>query len=179
MKEKKRDLKAYDIHFAGLKDGEHLFEYQIDNHFFELFDYHEFNEVSQRVSVRLQKKSTLMELHFLSQGTVNVNCDITDEPFDLPTESSLNLVVKFGEEYNDDNEELLILPQGEHTLNVAQYIYEILVLSVPAKRVNPNTQSFAQAMETLEALSPKELDEAEDDSQIDPRWNELRKLLNK
>jgi hypothetical protein len=50
---------------------------------------------------------------------------------------------------------------------------------VPAKRVNPNTQSFAQAMETLEALSPKELDEAEDDSQIDPRWNELRKLLNK
>ena len=89
------------------------------------------------------------------------------------------MVVKFGEEYNDDNEDLLILPQGEHTLNVAQYIYEILVLSVPSKRVNPNTQSFAQAMETLEALSPKELDEAEDDSQIDPRWNELRKLLNK
>ena len=69
-----------------------------------------------------------------------------------------------------------LFSQGEHTLNVAQYIYEILVLSVPAKRVNPNTQSFAQAMETLEALSPKELDEAEDDSQIDPRWNELRKL---
>ena len=129
--------------------------------------------------MRLQKKSTLLELDFSAQGTININCDITDEPFDLPTQAQSHLVVKFGEEYNDDNEELLILPQGEHTLNVAQYIYEILVLSVPAKRVNPNTQSFAQAMETLEALSPKELDEAEDDSQIDPRWNELRKLLNK
>ena len=46
MKDKKRDLKAYDIHFAGLKDGEHLFEYQVDNHFFELFDYQEFNSVN-------------------------------------------------------------------------------------------------------------------------------------
>ena len=64
MKDKKRDLKAYDIHFAGLKDGEHLFEYQVDNHFFEFFDYHEFNSVNHLVQVRLQKKSTLLELDF-------------------------------------------------------------------------------------------------------------------
>ena len=179
MKDKKRDLKAYDIHFAGLKDGEHLFEYQIDNHFFELFDYHEFNQVNQRVSVHLKKKSTLLELHFLSQGTVNVNCDITDEPFDLPTEGTLDLVVKFGDSYNDDNDELLILPQGEHTLSVAQYIYEMIVLSVPAKRINSQAENLAEVLDTIDAFSPKELEEAADDSQTDPRWDELKKLLNK
>ena len=144
-----------------------------------MFDYHEFNEVSQRVSVRLQKKSTLMELHFLSQGTVNVNCDITDEPFDLPTESSLNLVVKFGETYNDDNDELLILTQGEHTLSVAQYIYEMIVLSVPAKRINTQATNLSEVLDTIDSFSPKELEVAADDSQTDPRWDELRKLLNK
>ena len=65
--------------------------------------------------MHLQKKSTLLELDFSAQGTINVNCDITDEPFDLPTEGALDLVVKFGDSYNDDNDELLILPQGEHT----------------------------------------------------------------
>ena len=179
MKDKKRDLKAYDIHFAGLKDGEHLFEYQIDNHFFKLFDYHEFNEVSQRVSVHLVKKSTLLELHFSSQGIVNVNCDLTDEPFDLPCEATLHLVVKFGEAYNDDNEELLILPQGEHTLSVAQYIYEMIILSVPAKRINTHAANLDEVLDTIEAFSPKELETAPDDSQTDPRWDELRKLLNK
>ena len=108
-----------------------------------------------------------------------MNCDITNEPFDLPTEGSLFLVVKFGEIYNDDNDELLILPEGEHTLNVAQYIYEMLILSVPAKRIHPNIDSFPEALEALEALSPKEQEVAEDLSQIDPRWNELQKLLNK
>ena len=179
MKDRKRLLKAYDIHFAGLKIGEHLFEYQIDNHFFELFDYTEFNDVSEQVSVCLKKKSNLLELKFSTKGTVNVNCDITNAPFDLPTEGSLFLVVKFGEIYNDDNDELLILPEGEHTLNVAQYIYEMLILSVPAKRIHPNIDSFPEALEALEALSPKEQEVAEDLSQIDPRWNELQKLLNK
>ena len=120
-----------------------------------------------------------MELHFLSQGTVNVNCDITDEPFDLPTESSLNLVVKFGETYNDDNDELLILPQGEHTLSVAQYIYEMIVLSVPAKRINTQATNLSEVLDTIDSFSPKELEVAADDSQTDPRWDELRKLLNK
>ena len=87
--------------------------------------------------------------------------------------------MKFGEIYNDDNDELLILPEGEHTLNVAQYIYEMLILSVPAKRIHPNIDSFPEALEALEALSPKEQEVAEDLSQIDPRWNELQKLLNK
>ena len=179
MKDNKREFRAYDIHFAGLKDGKHLFEYHIDNHFFNLFDYHEFNDVNQEVTIHLDKKSTLLELNFFSKGTVNVNCDITDEPFDLPTEGQLHLVIKFGESYNDDNEELLILPQGEHTVNIAQYIYEMIILSVPAKRVNPNARDFSKALETLESLSPKETEIAADDSQIDPRWDELRKLLNK
>ena len=88
------------------------------------------------------------------------------------------LVVKFGEEYNDDDEELLILPHGEHQLEIAQYLYELIVLSIPAKRVHPdviNGSMHSEVLDKLEALAPKENHIAP--QAIDPRWESLKKLI--
>lgn len=174
---KMRKLKEYDISFAGLKQGSHQFDYHIDKHFLELFAFDEVNDIDQIVTVLLEKKSNLMELHFSSKGTVNVNCDLSNEPFDLAVSGTLFLVVKFGEEYNDEDEELLILPQGEHQLNVAQYIYELIVLSIPAKRVHPDVLSgemHSEVLDRLEALAPKEYHPTET---VDPRWESLKNLI--
>ena len=51
-----------------------------------------------------------MELEMKAKGTVNVNCDLTSEPYDQKIKADLELVVKFGDEYNDDNDEILIIP---------------------------------------------------------------------
>ena len=75
---KMRKLKEYDISFAGLKQGSHQFDYHIDKHFLELFAFDEVNDIDQIVTVLLEKKSNLMELHFSSKGTVNVNCDLSN-----------------------------------------------------------------------------------------------------
>ncbi len=83
------------------------------------------------------KKSTLLELDFKSEGKATVTCDLSNEPFELPMVGALDLVVKFGEEYNDNNEEVLILPHGEHQLDLSQYIYEMIVLAVPLKKIHP------------------------------------------
>ena len=118
-----------------------------------------------------------MELHFHNKGIVNVNCDVSNEPFDLAVEGTLFLVVKFGEEYNDDDEEILILPHGEYQLNVAQYIYELIVLSIPAKRVHPdvlNGTMHSAVLDKLEALAPRE---HHNTMTIDPRWESLKKLI--
>ncbi|HAI44585.1 MAG TPA: hypothetical protein DCM40_44050, partial [Maribacter sp.] len=72
---------------------------------------------------------TMMEVDMNASGTVNVACDITSEPYDQSISGDLHLVVKFGEEYNDEDDEILILPHGEHQLNIAQYVYEMLVLA--------------------------------------------------
>jgi hypothetical protein len=39
-----KDLKEFNIPFVGLKEGKHLFEYKIDNTFFELYNYSEFEK---------------------------------------------------------------------------------------------------------------------------------------
>jgi len=176
-----KKFKAYEIQFVGLKVGRHHYDYQIDNAFFELFEYHEFNSVDVKAELSLEKKSTMLELDFKVTGVVNVNCDVTNEPYDQPIDGALSMVIKFGEEYNDENEELLIIPHGEYKIQVQQYIYEAIVLSVPYKRIHPGVEDGSldsEILDKLEELAPKEKEEKDSDEEIDPRWNELKKLLN-
>ena len=189
--------KDFLIQFSGLKAGEHRFEYHIENDFFDLFNYDEFNNVNINVEAILLKKETMMELFLSHKGTVNVPCDVTNEDFDLSVNGSLKLIVKFGEEFNNDNEELLILPHEAFQFSLAQFIYEMIVLSVPYKRVHP---SIADDYETedefsgLDFLDDEDLEMIHDDGltdtenettgddspenkETDPRWDELKKLL--
>jgi uncharacterized metal-binding protein YceD (DUF177 family) len=173
------NLKEYLIPFVGLKIGKHQFDYQIDNTFFKNFDYNEFNDVSVKVDIVLEKKNTMLELDFKHKGTVNVPCDVSGEEFDLSIKGKLKLLVKFGDVFNDDNEDLLILPHGEFQVNVAQYIYESIILSVPLRRVHPGVKdgSLSDVIEKLEALAPKENKTIQQNNDIDPRWENLKKLL--
>ena len=176
-----KQLKEFTIPFVGLKQGLHQFEYEIGNTFFEHFEYDEFNATAVKIDLEFNKKTTMLELHFKATGTVNVNCDVTNEPFDLPIEDELFLVVKFGHEFNDENEELLILPHGEYEVNVQQYIYELIVLGVPSKRVHPGVEDGtlqSDILEKLDELSPKEKEIENNNEETDPRWDKLKNLLN-
>lgn len=171
-------LKEFFIPFSGLKLGRHEFEYKIENKFFESFDYQEFNAASIEIEVELNKMSTMMELDLKANGTINVDCDLTNEPYDQAISSNLQLIVKFGEEYNDENDEILIIPYGDYELYIAQYVYEMLVLAVPYKRVHPGVLDGtlqSEALDKLEELALKEEKEEKEDT--DPRWDGLKKLL--
>ena len=176
--------KEYLIPFVGLKLGKHQFEYQINNTFFEIFDYNEFQNSDIKVNVVLEKKSTMLELSLKHKGTVNVPCDLTSEDFDLPVKGKMKLIVRFGEMYNNDNEELLILPHGEFEIDIAQYIYEMIVLSVPLRRVHPgikdgslNTEALTKLKELTIKEQKKEHKQEEKEENIDPRWDKLKQLL--
>lgn len=174
-----KDLKHFNIPFVGLKEGNHLFQYQIDNTFFEAYQFDEFYDANLNVAIQLIKKTTLLELSFSVTGTVNVACDVTSEPFDQEVEGVLDLVVKFGPEFNDENEDILIVPYEEYQINVAQYIYELIVLSVPQKRVHPKVLDGTMKSEALKKLKELEINEHKpvEEESTDPRWDKLKDLL--
>ncbi|MGC1515306.1 MAG: DUF177 domain-containing protein [Maribacter sp.] len=170
--------KEFNIPFSGLKQGKHDFNFHIDNTFFDSFEYDEFNDANITIDVILHKTSTMMELDLEASGTVNVDCDITSEPYDQALSADLHLVVKFGDEYNDEDDEILIIPHNEHQVNIAQYVYEMLVLAVPQKRVHPGIEEGtlkSEVLDRLQELQPKEKKSNTEES--DPRWDELKKLL--
>ncbi|REE27980.1 YceD family protein [Winogradskyella pacifica] len=173
-------LKSYTIPFVGLKEGMHHFDFQIDNTFFQHFEYDEFNAIDVKIDLEFEKKSTLLELYFSAKGTVNVNCDISNEPYNQAINDDFKLVVKFGNEYNDENEDILIVQHGEYEINIAQYIYELIILAVPIKRIHPGIEDGSlqtDILSKLEELSPSEDHKVKSSEDIDPRWNNLKKLL--
>ncbi|EAR13760.1 hypothetical protein PI23P_04662 [Polaribacter irgensii 23-P] len=172
-----KDLKQFDIPFVGLKEGKHVFEYHIDTTFFEIYNYREFGKASVKVTLEFVKKSTLFELNFTATGTVHVPCDLTNEYFDQEITATLPLVVKFGPEYNDENEEILILPHEVYQFSVAQFIYEMIVLGVPSKRIHPDVILEDEETDETQHLEGVEKEEEKTVEITDPRWDKLKNLI--
>lgn len=169
-------LRNYDIVFSGLKNGKHEFQLEIDKKFFQLFDTEqEFTEPKIVADVLMEKHTTFLEFWIKTKGTVDLVCDISNDGFTYPIESEISVLVKFGEEYDDSEIDVITIPSKDHAFNVAQLIYEDVMLSVPMKKVSPNISK--EDLETLEKFSPKE--EITEEPKSDPRWEALKNLKDK
>lgn len=166
-------FRNYDIEFSGLKNGKHEFRFEIDKKFFQLFDTEqEFTEPKIVADILMDKHTTFLELLIKTSGTVNLVCDITNENFEHPIEHEIEVLVNFGEEYDDSNVDVVTIPKTDHAFNASQLIYEDVMLSIPMKKVSPNISD--EDFEILEKFSPK--DTVEEEPDIDPRWEALKKL---
>jgi len=175
-----KELKEFTIPFVGLKLGEHRFDFKITKSFFEYFEYEEFNDVDIKLDVLLIKKNTMLEFTLAFEGIVNVNCDVTNEAFNQDIKGDYHFVVNFGEEFNNENEALLIIPHGSYEISIQQYIYESIVLAVPTRKVHPGIEDGtlkSEILTKLEELRPKQNISLEEGKKTDPRWDELKKLL--
>ncbi len=171
---KNETLKDFDVKFSGLKLGEHLFDFQMDKAFFSFFGHEDFDKANLDGKLKFTKHENRLDLHFSIDGNVTLPCDVTGELFPLPIADEWDLLVKFGDEHNDENEEILIVPQGETELNVAHYFYEMAVLATPLKRVSPEGEKQREREENTEQPNT----EPKTTNEIDPRWDKLKELLN-
>ena len=170
-------LNQFVISFTGLKEGDHEYKYELEDEFFEHFEYNDFNSCSISATVVLSKKSNLLEFNFYSKGKINLNCHVSNEPFDYVQEHEMKLVVKFSSELSDDNEELLVLPVGQTQINVGKYLFEMIVLSLPIKIIHPGVSDGSLETETLKRLREYELNVLDKKDIKDPRWDKLKDLI--
>ena len=150
-------LQHYDLSFSGLTLGKHSFEFDIDQKFFDLFDYaQEFSSPEIKAKITLNKHSSFLEMSIETEGTVLLVCDISEAEFEQPVQNKIEILVKFGEEFDDSNEEILILPIGSHSVNVAQLIFESVILSIPMKHIHPKYQNgyHDEYTDLIEKYSP-------------------------
>lgn len=192
--------KDFLIPFVGLKLGKHHYDFHIEDDFIKSFGYDDFEKIDIDINLDLEKKVTHLELYFSHKGIVTVPCDVTNEIFDLPLSGKLKLIVKFGEEFNDDNEDMLVLPFAEFQVDVKQYIYEMIVLSIPIKRIQTDSKvddeddfdadyldflddDDLDIFDSIDADFEEKVEEStenesiEQNNTIDPRWEKLKQLL--
>ena len=164
-----KNLKNFSINFASLSDGEHYFNYHLDAKFLENFENSLIQDADIDVEVRLEKRASMLELDFDFQGTIPAICDICAEPFQLEIDAFETLLVKFVSilpEEEDMSTEVMYIEYGETHLNIAQQLYEILILSIPISQRHEEDDNGELTCnpETLAALKRMSNNQSEKDS---------------
>ena len=85
----------------------------------------------------MRKANHMLELDFAFDGEMDTTCDLSNDPFVLELHNAFSVVVKFGEAFDDSEPEVLVLPNGSYEVDLKQYLYELVALSVPLQRVKP------------------------------------------
>lgn len=170
-------FRNYDIAFSGLKTGKHDFKFEINQEFFDLFETEqEFFNPEINIDVLLDKHTTFLEFYINVSGTVQLICDISNDEFSENISNDLKVLVKFGEEYDDSNEDIITIPHKDSEFNIANLIYEAVVLSIPMKKLAPSVRDNDEYQKLLDQYSPQITEEDEEEQSIDPRWAALKKL---
>jgi uncharacterized protein len=168
---------SYTILLSGLKEGHHTIDFEIDKTFFELFEESEVKEGSLIANIEMDKRSSHIDMMIRISGSVRVSCDRCLEMFSQPVDSENRLLVKFGKSLEDIDPDILSISQDENELDLTQQIYEFIMLAIPIKRVHPVDKD---GKSNCDPVMLKKLEEfiIEEEKENDPRWDELKKLMN-
>lgn len=159
------------IPFSGLKQGKHEFNFDVDNTLFASYD-DELNFKNLKVDVLLEKMNTMLTFDLSIKGVLNSFCDRCGDDLDVNIENEARLYVKFSEETYDNGEEVVAIHPSEYEFDLEQYIFEYVLLAIPSKKVHQNIANCNQ--EVIGKLQKEE----ENNNNTDPRWDQLKNLLN-
>ncbi len=161
-------MEDFMIPYKGLGLGSHSFEFEIDDKFFEGFEYFESEQGQLKVKLELVKESSLMDLHFTIDGRLELVCDRCLGEYSYPVNGAFRLVVKYGEAFLEESEEVVVLPITQSRLDVSRYIFEYINMLLPMKKEHAEEADCDPEMiDKLNTYSKQE---------HDPRWDALKNI---
>ncbi len=163
----------YQIAFTGLNPGTYLFDFKIGDTFFEQVKDTEITGGEVSVVVTMAREERMMDLHLDIEGKVRVTCDRCNELMDVEVKGNERLIIKLGDHYYEESEDVQVIPDTAHQFDLAPFIYEYIHLLLPIRRVHPEDEEGNSQCDPEIIMKLKELSE----SHIpDPRWEALAQL---
>ncbi|MDR2813312.1 MAG: DUF177 domain-containing protein [Prevotellaceae bacterium] len=145
---KKDNLYSYVIAYGSLPQGKRSFRFEVNDAFFRRFEGSEISEGRVSVRVDAEKAGSFMTLAFAMEGNVKVACDRCLDEFLAPVAFEGVLTVSFtGDAEEDDfsEDEVMNMQPGDAEVDLAQYIYESICLSLPMQRLHPDDEQGRSA----------------------------------
>lgn len=170
-------MKAFSVNIIGLSNKAHQFDYEFGSAFFEKYGKDLVSDGHFSASVVLDKHETFIEAEFKIKGEAKLICDRSLEPFDFPINIDSRIMFKYGEEEAELSDEIMIISRDRVSLEVGQYLYEFISLSIPIKKIHPKFQDTEEEEEGEGRLIyTSETEVKEEEKEVDPRWEILKKL---
>lgn len=178
-------ITLYSIAYKGLKNGSYEFDFQIDDKLFEAYERVEIKSGDCKAHVELKRSETMLELNVAISGEVICECDRCLEDCPIEVDYEGDLVVKFSDEIDDYDGEVMWISPAEDILDLTQYIYESIVLSLPYRRVHEEGGCNPEMLAAFTEISEEEFDEMEAEVEesdvvgLDDRNKELLETLKR
>ncbi len=168
----------YNIAWKGLKEGITEYVYLIDAEFFEQIDKSLVEKAEVLARVTIEKRNLVFTFGFELEGTVELTCDRCLEKYNQFIKQQVTLLIRIGDGLAEPGDDVIWISPGEDFINLAQLLYEYIVLSIPVRHVHPkdkNGKSLCnpEMLKQIEKYSTKESEPAKDH-----RWDELKKLMH-
>ncbi len=184
-------FESYNIDLKNLSPGTHEYEYLLENKFFVDIEGTEVQRGKVKAFLTVRRASLMFEMDFRIEGVVSVPCDRCLDDVEIPIETRNRLVVKFGKEYAEESEEVVVIPEEDGTINLAWFLYEFIALAIPMKHVHaPGKCNKAMSSKLRKHTARSEgdagddfedemgmMDDSDDKVSSDPRWDALKGLL--
>lgn len=126
------------ISLASLKNGEHSFLFTIDGELFRENNFEDIHDADLKAVITFNKNSPIMKFNFDIEGTVTVTCDRCGDDFKLVTRLERQLIVKTESREHVEEDEMLSLTTSEKEVDIAPFIYQYVVLSLPMQKIHGN-----------------------------------------
>jgi uncharacterized metal-binding protein YceD (DUF177 family) len=181
----------YKVDLKGMRQDVQSVEYLLDNQFFTNIGGEDIQKGKVNVSLTVTRTGGVFSIAFHFTGNIVIPCDRCLDDMDYPIDTTARLIVKFGKDYSEESDEIVVIPETEGVINLAWFLYEFVALAIPIKHVHVpgkcNKQMSAKLKKHTAKLADDEddsfdMDEEEDivvtddDTDIDPRWDALKGL---
>lgn len=181
-------LISYVLPIKGLRTGTHQFSFEVDKSFVDQFEDSPVPDAKVQVQLEMDKRSTMMVLDFSLQGTVESTCDRCLATIQLPIQGNQQLVVKYSETEQEEDADVIYIHPEQSELNVAHYVYECMVLSIPIIKayedcdLEDNPPCDFEMLDRLDENALYDVDEEDettqeergDFEQLPSPWDELK-----
>lgn len=168
------------IQFSGLKSGIYEFEYVLDGGFFEGFENEELKDGKVGFAVNLEKKDRLLMIKFVWEGVIKSVCDRCLGELNIPVKGEQVICVKFSDTETSEDENVVYLPEDAYQIDLAQWMYELVAVSMPMQRVHAEGECDPEMLKFIaEADNGQEGERGNKSGEADPRWDALKQLMKK
>lgn len=168
-------MKTLSINIAGLELKVHHFSFSLGDEFLQQYGQGYLPGGQFSVEVVLDKHETFIEADFKIEGTTKLTCDRSLEVFDFPIHLEKRILFKYGEEDMEMTDEIMLINRDKSSLDLGQFIYEFIGLSIPIKKLHPKFEDEDDEGEGKMIYSSS-TDETSDENEVDPIWEKLKKL---
>jgi uncharacterized metal-binding protein YceD (DUF177 family) len=170
----------YAIEIPKLRPGVNMDEFHVDSAFFQEFEYSLIQEGEVDIQAEITKSETHLDANFHFTGHINLECDRCLEIYPHQIDFQIRIIFAYDESLEFDTDEVLLIEREDPVIYLANDFYDFISLQIPLRKV-PEPEVHVCPPEVLAYLDGSyegewEDDSAEEEGEIDPRWEALKKF---